>query len=63
MTVEEYKVFLNDVETTVQWITDNIEDAENALILITWIAKMLNQLQDNMEKLEEFKNKDKEKSE
>lgn len=57
MNKEQYLSFIEDVKKTIQWIADNIEDEENALTLITWINKMSIKLKENLEKLEELKEK------
>ena len=63
MNKEQYLSFIEDVQRTLQWIGDNIEDEENAVTLITWINKMAIKLKDNLDKLEELKNKEENKSE
>ena len=62
MNKEQYLSFIEDVQRTLQWIGDNIEDEENAVTLITWINKMAIKLKDNLDKLEELKNKEENKS-
>ena len=63
MNKEQYLHFVEDVQRTIQWIADNIEDEENAVTLITWINKMAIKLKDNLNKLEELKNNEENKSE
>lgn len=63
MNKEQYLSFIEDVKRTLQWIGDNIEDEENAVTLITWINKMAIKLKDNLDKLEELKNNEENKSE
>lgn len=58
MNKEQYLSFIEDVQRTLQWIGDNIEDEENAVTLITWINKMAIKLKDNLDKLEELKEKE-----
>ena len=55
MTKEDYLSFVDDTKKVLQWIGDNIENEENAVILITWINKMALKLEENFKKLEELK--------
>ena len=55
MDKEQYLSFIKDVQKTLDWIGNNIENEENAVTLITWINKMAIKLKDNLDKLEELK--------
>ena len=55
MTKEDLLSFLDDEKRVIQWIADNIENSENAVILITWLGKMTEQLRTNISQLEQLK--------
>ena len=56
MDKEQYLNFIKDVTKTMNWVADNIEDAENATIIITWINKMADKFNQNFAALEALKN-------
>ena len=56
MDKEQYLSFIKDTSKTLNWIAENIENPENATILITWINKMADKFNDNFMALETLKN-------
>lgn len=53
---EEYLKFIKDLQIVNNWIGNNEElDIESRTIIITWLLKMANQLEDNLNALIKIK--------